>query len=60
MKRKGGKVAAGELGWAKWQLVGGAVPHSHVDKPVGTTGEPYRSLNPGLQHGEIKPQNLWI
>ena len=34
------------------------VPHLCADKPGGTTGEQDRPCNPGLQSGEIKPQNL--
>ena len=26
----------------------------------GTTGERDRPFNPGFQHGEIKPQTLWL
>ena len=45
---------------SRQQLVDQAVPHLHADKPGGTTGEPDRLNNPGLQRGEIKPQNLWL
>ena len=41
----------------QWQ-VEQAVPHLYADKSGGTTGERDRLLNPGFQHGEIKPQNL--
>ena len=34
------------------------IPHLHVDKQVGTTGEWDGPCNPGLQCGEIKLQNL--
>ena len=40
----------------RWWLADPVAPHSHADKPGGTTGEQSRLLNPGLQHGEIKPQ----
>ena len=36
------------------------VPHLRVDKSGGTTGEQDRPHNPGFQHREIKPQNLWL
>ena len=35
---------------------GPAVPHSHIDKPGGTTGVRDRPHNPGFWLGEIKPQ----
>ena len=44
------KVAAGGLG----------VPHSPAGKPEGTTRERDRPHNPGFQHTEIKPPNLWL
>ena len=51
-------------GWKTRQvrqwLADQAVPHLHADKPGGTTGERDRPHNPGFQHGEIKPQNLWL
>ena len=37
-----------------------AVPHLHVDKVGGTTGERDRPCNPEFQPREIKPQNLWL
>ena len=40
------------------RLAGWEVPHLHVDKPGGTTGEPDRPGNPGFQCREIKPQPL--
>ena len=40
----------------RWWLADPAAPHSHIDKPGGTAGEQSRLCNPGLQHGEIKPQ----
>ena len=52
--------AMGRTRWARWQLADRAVPHSHVDKPGGTTGEGDRLHIPGFQHGEMKPQNLWL
>ena len=65
--RRGGD---GQSGWrgraARWWLedrqwlADWAVPHLHVDKPVGTTGEQDRLHNPGFQSREIKPQNLWL
>ena len=42
----------------RWQLVDWVVPHLHVDKLGGTTGEPDRPHNLGFQLREIKPQNL--
>ena len=50
MERTPGQVVAG--GWDS--------PHSHVDKPGGTTGEQNKPHNPGFQDGEIKPQKLWL
>ena len=49
---------------SEWQRTGQAVrqvadpeaPHSCIDKPGKTVGEQSRPRNPGLQHGEIKPQ----
>ena len=60
VERMCGKVGAGGPGedQVKQQLVDWVVPHSCVDKPGGTTGEQDRPHNPGLQHREIKPQNL--
>ena len=43
--------------WTRWRLV---VPHLHVDKPEGTTGERFRPCNPGFQHRKRKPQNPWL
>ena len=47
-------------GWwnrqARLQIADPEGPHSHIDKPGGTAGEQSRQQNPGLQHGEIKPQ----
>ena len=45
--RVGEAVAGGEV-----------VPHLLADKPRGPTGECDRPHNPGIQHGETKPQNL--
>ena len=59
-ERTHGKAAAEGPRWARWQLVDWAVTHSHADKLGGTTGEQDRPLNPGFQHGEIKPQNLCL
>ena len=53
-----GQARWARLGWARRSLVNQAVPHLHVDKLGGTTGEYDRPLNPGFQHREIKPQNL--
>ena len=61
-----GKVAAGGPGWARRWLVDKArqwlaewvVPHSHVDKLGGTTGEQDRPQNAEFRGREIKPQNL--
>ena len=45
-------------GWvSQWQAER-VVPHLHVDKTGGTTGEQDRPHNPGVQCGEIKLQNL--
>ena len=53
----GGDGQPGQRGlMAKWLLADTVVPHSHIDKPGGTAGERNRPHNPGLQHGEIKPQ----
>ena len=41
---------------ARWKLAYPAAPHLHIDKPGGMAGEQSRLRNPGLQHGEIKPQ----
>ena len=43
-----------------WWLTDPAAPHWRIDKPGGTAGEQGRPCNPGLQPGEIKPQNLWL
>ena len=43
---------------AKWQLADQVDPHLCAEKLGGTTGEQDRVHNPGLQHQEIKPQNL--
>ena len=51
-------TARGPGGWLSWKLAERAVPHSHADKPRGTTGERDRPHNPGSPRGEIKPQNL--
>ena len=40
----------------RWWLADPAAPHLCIDKPGGTAGERSRPHNPGLQHGEIKPQ----
>ena len=53
-----GKAVAGGLGQARWQVVDQAVPHVCADKVGGTTGERDRLHNTGLQHREIKLQNL--
>ena len=53
-ERTCGKVMAD--GPREARLVERVVPHSPVDKLGGTTGEQDRPCNPGLQHGEIKPQ----
>ena len=49
-------------GWSTWvgrASGGGAgIPHLHVDKLGGITGEQDRSCNPGFPRREIKPQNL--
>ena len=42
------------------RLADQVVPHSHVDKLGRTTGEQDKPRNPGFQHREIKPQNLWL
>ena len=52
------KAVAGGPGWASRWLVDWVVPHSHADKPGGTTGEQDRLCNPGLQYREIKPLSL--
>ena len=64
VERTRDKAVVGGPGRAKWQLVDPerwqlmelAVPHSHADRPGGTTGEEDRPRNPGLQWGEKKPQ----
>ena len=45
-------------GPTRWWLAGPAAPHLCIDKLGGTVGEQSRPPNPGLQCGEIKPQNL--
>ena len=45
---------------ARPRLADWAVPHWRAGKLGGTTGEWDRPQNPGLQRGEIKPQNLWL
>ena len=57
-ERTGSKAAAGGPGWARRRLAEWAVPLSCADKPGGTTGDPDRPHNTGLQHREIKPQSL--
>ena len=57
-ERTHGKVAAGGLGQARWQLVNRVVPHLCADKLGGTTGEQVRPDNPGFQGREKKPQTL--
>ena len=42
------------------QVAEWVVPHLRADKPRKTTGEWDRLRNPGFQHGERKPQNLWL
>ena len=51
-------AAAGELGWARWWLGVGAVPHPCADKLGGTTGELDRPFKPEFQHRKRKSQNL--
>ena len=58
VEKTSSEVAAGGLGQARWWLADWAVPHSHADKPGGTTREQDRLCNPGFQFGEIKPENL--
>ena len=58
-KRTCSKAVAGGPGWARWRE-DQEVPYLCADKPGGTTGERDRLCNPGLQHGKIKPQNLWL
>ena len=41
-----------QTGQARWWLPDQTVPHSHVDKLGGTTGELDRPHNPGFQHRE--------
>ena len=53
-----GEEVAGRVGQARWRIADWVVPHSHADKPGGTTGERDRPCNPGLQCREIKPQSL--
>ena len=61
MSRKGGD---GQLRWrglmARHWLEDQVVPYSCTDKLGGKTGERDRPHNPGFQHREIKPQNLWL
>ena len=54
------KAVAGGLGQERWHLVEQVAPHSHTDKPKGTTREPDRLHSPGLQCGKIKTQILWL
>ena len=39
VEKTSSEVAAGGLGQARWWLADWAVPHSHADKPGGTTRE---------------------
>ena len=49
--------SVGRTGQAVWTLADPAAPHSLTDKPTnGREGS--RPRNPGLQHGEIKPQTF--
>ena len=50
------EVADCGTGQARLQLADPVTPHSRIDKLGGTAGEEGRPHNPGLQHGEIKPQ----
>ena len=45
-------------GKARQRLEEWEVPHLHVDKQGGATGERDRLSNPGTTCGEIRPQNL--
>ena len=45
---------------ARQLLVERMVQHLHVNRQGGATGEQDGPLNPWFQHGEIKPQNLWM
>ena len=47
-ERTHSKAVAGGWGWVRQGLAEPAVPHLHVDKPGGITGEPDRPHNPGL------------
>ena len=40
----------------RWWLADPVAPHLLIDKLGGLVGEQSRTHNPGLQHGEIKPQ----
>ena len=40
----------------RWWLADPAAPHSCIDKLGGMAGKQSRLRNPGLQHGEMKPQ----
>ena len=55
-----GRAARVERIWDKAAAGRPGVPHLHADKPGGTTGKWDKPHNPGLQCGEIKPQNLWL
>ena len=55
-KKHSFRLAGGE----RWWLAECAVPHLCADKSGGTTGKQDRLHNPGFQHREIKPQNLWL
>ena len=52
-----GTAVAGRVGQARWRIADWVVPHSHADKPGGTTEERDRPRNPRFQCREIKPQN---
>ena len=43
-------ATAGGLGWARWQLTDGAIPHLHADKLGETTGKQDRLCNPEFQY----------
>ena len=46
--------------WRTGQVRQLAIPHLHVDKPGGKTGEQDRLCNLGFQHRNRKPQNIWL